>query len=311
MSGPALSVLVFALVGGLASAWVLGVRLRRERRRIGLRALSAMHWREFQRLMIDALQRRGYERVPGSEAGEHEGLAELRHEGRTWLLSTKHGAGYVPGLAAINEFASALRLRGAAGGWMTTLGRLTPDAVAQARLHGITLLDGAGAWNAIEPVLEPAQRAAIFAEARRDALRGLAIAWTLAAAAALAVFPLHERAPDARTTTTARRAAPARQPSAAAAAPASAEAVAPDDPQALQRRRRSLADAVGTLPWVERALWATRSTLVVYLAGEGDADKAALCALVEPYPELRASRLQLQPPRGSGRPVRFIQCRSF
>ncbi len=312
MSGPALSILVFLLAGALASAWLLGVRLRRERRETGLRALSGMHWREFQRLVVEAYRRRGYERVPGSEAGDHEGLVELRHEDRNWLLSTKHGAGYVLGLPAIHEFASVLRLRGAAGGWMTTLGGLTPDTVSQARLHGIELLDGAGVWDAIEPVLEPAARDAITGDARRRVVRELAFAWAFAAVAGIAVFVLVRReaaapsAPAAATT----QATPAAPQPAAAPSPPQAETV-PDDPAALQRRRRGLADAIATLPWVDRAFWSTQSTLVVHLAGEGDADKDALCALVEPYAELRASRVQLQPPQGSEQPVRFFQCRSY
>ena len=39
--------------------------------------------------------------------------------------------------------------------------------------------------------------------------------------------------------------------------------------------------------------------------------EAALCPLLERYPELAASRVQLQPPPGSQKPVRFRQCRSY
>ena len=311
MSGLILSILVFLLVGGLASAWLLGVRLRRERREIGLRALSDMHWREFQRLVVESFRGRGYERAPGRDAGDHEGLVELRHDGRDWLLSTRHGAGHVLGLAAVNEFASLVRLRGAAGGWMATPGALAPETVSQARMHRIELLDGAGTWAAIEPVLEPAQREAIVGDARRRVARELALAWGLAAIAGVTALLLAGRGPTPAPAPTA--AAPAMAPAAGPRPlPPSAQAqpeVVPDDPAALEQRRRRLASAVATLPWVDRAVWSTQSTLLVHLAGEPD--KNALCALVEPYPELRASRLQLQPPRDSDRPVRFIQCRSF
>jgi hypothetical protein len=83
----------------------------------------------------------------------------------------------------------------------------------------------------------------------------------------------------------------------------------PDDPAALASRRRKVAEAVATLPWVDRAVWSTRSTLVVHLAGAPD--RKGLCALLEPYAELRVSRLQLQPPRESDTPVRFIQCHAY
>jgi hypothetical protein len=33
--------------------------------------------------------------------------------------------------------------------------------------------------------------------------------------------------------------------------------------------------------------------------------------LLERYPELGASRVQLQPPEGSGEAVRFFQCRAY
>jgi len=78
----------------------------------------------------------------------------------------------------------------------------------------------------------------------------------------------------------------------------------------LEQRRRELADAVATLPFVARAAWASQSTLVVFLSSTGGADPVAgICRLVERYEELRTSRLQLQPV-GDG-PVRFRQCRSF
>jgi hypothetical protein len=324
MSGPVLSILVFLLVGGLASAWLLGIRLPRERREFGLRALSAMHWREFQRLVIQALRRRGFEQVPYGAGLDQEGVVGLRHQERDWLLSTKHGAGYVLGLPAVHEFASMMQLHGAAGGWMTTLGKLMPDTISQARLHRIELLDAPGVWAAIEPVLEPEQREEIVGDARRRVLRELALAWGLAAAAGGATFLLAGYGPavseaPATTTTPPAASTEGAQPAAAASRPqadavpangAAANSV-PDDPAALEARRRTLARTIATLPWVDRALWSTQSTLVVHLAGETDADKDALCALVERYPELRASRLQLQPPRGSDRPVRFTQCRVY
>ena len=38
---------------------------------------------------------------------------------------------------------------------------------------------------------------------------------------------------------------------------------------------------------------------------------AQLCPLLEAYPQLAASRIQLTPPPGSDTPTRFIQCRAF
>src|SRR5690606_31888524 len=142
----------------------------------------------------EALRRQGCEQAHGA-GGEHEGLVELRHEGRLRLLSARHGAGYTPEVAAIHEFGRALRLQGAAGGWMTSLGGVTPEMASQARLHGIELLDGEAVWAAVEPVLQPAQRQQVHALARRRMVRGLSVAWGLAAMAAVAAFMRAGHAP--------------------------------------------------------------------------------------------------------------------
>jgi len=114
---------------------------------------------------------------------------------------------------------------------------------------------------------------------------------------------------------------PARKPGKAAATPATAAPAtpvggvaaspAPDDPAQLEQRRQEVTRAISTLPHVDRALWSTQSTLLVYLLDQ-DADPISeICPLLEHYEELRASRIQLQPPPGSTRPVRFLQCRSY
>ena len=71
------------------------------------------------------------------------------------------------------------------------------------------------------------------------------------------------------------------------------------------------AKAISTLAGVDRAVWSTQSTLLVYLAAEDADPSAALCPLLERHVELAASRVQLQPPAGSEKPVRFKQCRSY
>jgi hypothetical protein len=87
--------------------------------------------------------------------------------------------------------------------------------------------------------------------------------------------------------------------------------VIPTDPAELEQRRREAAHAISTLFGVDRALWSTQSTLLVYLTNEEADPMHDLCPLLERYPELAASRIQLQPPSGSKKPVRFKQCRTF
>ena len=307
------------LVGGVATVYIPGMRLRREEQATGILALAGMHWREFQRLVVAVMQRRGYRPAPQSTGIDDDALIELEHEGKAWLLSTKHGAAYVLGPPAIAEFANVLQLRGATGGWMTTLGNTTPDNVALARVQKIELLDGHTLWSDIKPLLDPEQRAEITGAARARAMRHLAVAWGLAVCIGGVLFLMPGPAPsppqdDANGTAAVSPPAPQAAPAAAppmATATADSAVPPPDDPQALAERRRKLASAISTLPWVDRAAWSTQSTLMVHLAGDVEADKAELCRLVDPYAELRASRLQLQPPQDSEKPVRFIQCRTY
>lgn len=318
------ALLCFLVIGGAASAWIYGVRLRREESQAGIMAFAGMHWREFQRLIVAALERRGCRRRIVGESGGDDGNVDIECDGAPWLLSTKHGAGYVLTQHAINEFANAMALRGATGGWMTTLGEVSAENRALARRHAIEVLDGRTLWSEIRPLLEAQQVAAIAGTSRQRASRQLAIAWGVAAVVGLLVF-LRARAADLPVDTAP---VPADVPAMAAPAnPVPAVVVAstpapspettveatpaPTDAAALATRRRQLVDTIGTLPWVDRAAWASHSTLTVYLAGDAAGDKDALCRIVERYEELRASRLQLQPPSGSANAVRFMQCRSY
>ena len=193
MSGILLPIVVFLLIGGLASAWLLGVRLRREQQATGIMALAGMHWREFQRLVLEVMARRGYRQAGSTDMSDDHGLIELEHGGRMSLLSTKHGTAYVLGPATIAEFASDLQLRGATGGWMTTLGNVTADTRSLARVQKIELLDGHTLWAEIEPQLDPAQRAEIMGAVRARANRHVLLAWVLAAVAGIAMFLLPGR----------------------------------------------------------------------------------------------------------------------
>ena len=88
-------------------------------------------------------------------------------------------------------------------------------------------------------------------------------------------------------------------------------AQAPTDPAQLKQRREIVAEAISTLPDVDRAVWSTQSTLLVYLLDEQYDPMRDICPLLERYVELAASRIQLAPPPDSTRPVRFVQCRAF
>lgn len=344
MSTVLVPLLLLVLVGGAASAWLYKVREPRERLSTGLMALSAMHWRELQRLVVAAMQERGYRPLAAADLPGEDGLVPLLRDEGTWLLSTKHGTAYVLGTSAVGEFANVMQLRGAQGGLMVTAGEVRPDTRSLARTQRIEVLDGRTLWGEVAPLLEPEQRAVILGAVHARTRRHAAIAWAIAFALAVLVFlaqPSDRTASEqpaqtpaavqpAATPAPAQPAAPrgvarpsvparaaARAPTAATApnatrpAPAPAAAPMPTDPAALAERRRTLARSVATLPWVVRAGWSTQSTLVIHLQPSVVVDKPALCKIVEAYPELRASRLQLQGTGEDVPPVRFMQCRVY
>ncbi len=89
--------------------------------------------------------------------------------------------------------------------------------------------------------------------------------------------------------------------------------VARDVAQAHERSaaaRTNIATAVAELPHVSAAHWSTPSTLQVVADSEAF-DPQSICPLLEDDLELGASRLQVQYPAGSQRPVRFSQCRAY
>ena len=309
------AILAFVLVGGAVTFYLRTIRLPREETEAGIAALAGMRWRDFIHLVLDALHKRGYERVFDADATSDESDYMLERNGQRWLLSSKHGASYVLGSSAIAEFANNIRMRGAQGGLLVTPGHFAPEAAALATAQRIELLDGAKLWPELRPLMPEQQRAAVSEPAMANMKRHFVLAWAGALVVAVALFVLTGN--DAPAPEASAAAAPARKPAkadAAAAVPAATAAAAspaPDDPAQLEQRRQEVTRAISTLPNVDRALWSTQSTLLVYLLDQNADPIPEICPLLEHYEELRASRIQLQPPLGSTRPVRFLQCRSY
>lgn len=320
---------VFLLIGGTATFYIRKVRLPREEAAAGIASLTGMRWREFIHLVLAAMANRGYGYVPDPDAGGDEVDYELERDGKRYLLSSKHGASYVLGSSTIAEFANAIRMKGAAGGLLVTPGQFAPEAAPLAAAQRIELLDGPTLWPELQRVLPPEQRLPISTPAQAHASRHLFIAWCGAFVIGLAVFvlggdnateepfaaaPAPAIAPSPDVPAGASAATAPAIPSTAADAPGGSPArpdVVPTDPAQLERRRTEVARAISTLSMVDRALWSTQSTLLVHLTDMEAEPKSAICPLLERYSELGASRVQLQPPQGSERPVRFFQCRAF
>jgi restriction system protein len=316
---PVLSVLV---IGVPASLYLQRVRLPREEASAGVAALSGMRWREFIHLVLDALIRRGYERIfEASEPGD-EGEYVLERGGQRYLLSSKHGATYVLGSTAIAEFANAIRMRNLAGGLLVTPGQFAPEALPLARAQRIELLDGPTLWPELRPLLPEEQRAAISAPSQARARQQVLMAWGFGLVMGALLFVVMQRrgsdavaSPPAPEVASRPIVAPSTPrvvpPPPATIAPKASDAPVPTDEAALQRRRKAVAEAISSLPLVDRATWETQSTLLVQLADDSRDALPSICPLLERYDELAPTRLQLQPPAGSSKPVRFVQCRAF
>ncbi|MFL6593457.1 MAG: restriction endonuclease [Luteimonas sp.] len=291
-------------VGIPASLYLQRVRLPRDEAAAGVASLAGMRWRDFIHLVLDALIRRGYERVfEPSDEGEYV----LERDGQRFLLSSKHGAAYVLGSTAIAEFASAIRLRNLSGGLLVTPGQFAPEATPLARAQRIELLDGPTLWPELRPLLPEEQRETIAAPSKARARRQVLAAWGAGLVTGAALFVLMHQGAE-----TAPEASPVSVVAASHPAAAKADGPLPIDPEAaLQQHRKEVADAISDLPLVDRALWETQSTLLVTLLDDSSDPLPAICPLLARYDELAPTRLQLQPPAGSTKSVRFVQCRVF
>lgn len=303
-----LAILVALAVGGAATWLARGPLRRRDEDTAGLAALAAMSWRDFLKLVLEALSRRGFRHVAERGAVATEGDCTLVRNGDAWLLAAKHGRAFVLGRAAVDDLAASMAMADAAGGLLVTQGRIADDARRAARGRPIELLDGASLWPELRPLLPAAVVDPIAEAAAKRARERTWAGWLLALIAGVAVSIL---VPDPRPAP----GAPA-VPGAAAADPGAAAPVAPavaatPDPATLPEQRQELAGAVATLPGVTRALWTSSSTLEVHVVDASGDPFTPVCGLVVRYPELAASRIQLTPPPGSGQAVRFRQCRSY
>lgn len=298
------------LVGGAATAWLWGVQRSRIERTQGLSLLSAMRWREFSRIVVDGLQARGFTPETAEDAAERgqDSVIHLRREGREWLLACKQGTNYRVTPVVIGDITDAVRFHGAVGGVVATPG--TADNEARRLASGrVELIEGEELWSLVRSQLAPSVREELATQSRSTVLRQAAIAWVGALVLGLAVAMLFPRSPDNSKAVAASAVSPSARPGAPAATNGPPLAVAA--PASEEERRNEVARMVGTLPGVERSMWTTRSTLMVYLLNENADPFEEICGVIDKYEELRTSRLHLQPPTGSTRPARFLQCRTY
>ena len=315
---PLLIALVVFVVAGIAITALLRKRATNsDELRLGLAHLAGLRWREFAKLVLQAMQARGYEVVHEDGAADDlttdGGDILLRQGSQRTLLSCKYGNASVIGAQPILGLGKSAELRGAHSSIVVTPGRFDDAAQRAARQQHVELIDGATLWPEVRPFIghDISQQAGVHA-AKRNAM----VAWLGAAALAAVSWMLAQgvqNAPSAGTSSEVAATPVAAAPGTAsrrAPQPAVQEAI-PTDPAALEHRRVETANAISTLHGVDRAIWSTQSTLLVHLSSDAEDPSNTLCPLLERYPELASSRVQLQPPPGSEKPVRFKQCRSY
>ncbi len=304
-------------LGAAITFYLWTVRRRQDAAASGIRALAAMRWREFSQFVLDAMRHRGYDVLTPDDETERGQQTEflLTKDGQRSLLSCKHGSAYRLAAPAVSELAENLRFQSATSGLLVTPGQIESAARAPARAAGIELIDGATLWPEIAPLLPLSLTEEVNHLADVRAKRQIGFAWLGALAAGAVVAMLGAGAAPAPTPTpTPTPVVVARQqPAVVATAPAAAATVPPvmltleeEDAQ-----RQEVIGTISSLPGIDRALWSTRSTLLVHLADDGRDRLTEICAILVRYDSLRASRVQLQPPPGSTQRVRFRQCQAY
>ena len=324
-----LALVLALLLWGLASAYLWLVARRSTERQHGLAALAGMRWREFSRIVHQAMaEQRGLHALTDEEDNDRGTSSDflLQRDGQRWLVSCKHGRAYRFDAGAIHELASAISLTGAVGGLLITEGHVERDGLAEADKHSIEVIDARQLWQLLKPYMPADVRDTVTGIARREAARHTGIAGLAAVTFGLLVgmgyMTLRSDAPAVEPTVAAPVERPAdapasAQPQAAAeagkdAAPAAAanpsDLIQDPDPATLLRYQQSVSKALASTAGVVSGIWLTRSTLSVERSGEDAQVWPLICKQLERYPALRTTRVQLNPRPGVNEPVRWRQC---
>lgn len=295
------------VIAGAWAAWIWKTRLARLETAEGLSILSGMRWRELSNLVVDALAGSGFERESAEQQARRGAAGDVLvyRDGHPWLLTCRQGLTHRVTRESVAEFARSLRVEHAVGGLIVTPGRV--DSSARVVAANVELVDGDELWRLVGPMLPTSVHAEIATRARARALRAtggaVAVATIAGVALALLLLQFDGGAPDDPSAAIAST--PTSRPGPAASRTASP---APAAPMSEDEEREAIVHEMSQLPGVDKALWSTRSTLQVFLNDPAVASDTVLCAVMKRHELLRASRLQLQSPAGSARPVRFMQC---
>src|SRR5688572_832688 len=174
-----LALVVMLGIGAASTFYLWTIRRHQDAAAAGIRALSAMRWREFSRFVLDAMRHRGYDVLTPDDETERGQQTEflLSKGGQRSLLSCKHGSAYRLAAPAVSELAENLRFQSATSGLLVTPGQIEPAARAPAREAGIELIDGATLWPEIAPLLPHSLTDEVTHLADMRAKRQIGFAW--------------------------------------------------------------------------------------------------------------------------------------
>ncbi len=307
--------LAVTLVTGIAAtAYLWLVRRPRDEMSYGLHALSGLRWREFSKLVLAAMERRGLvEASPEPhESREPQSTFLLARGDERWLLSCKHGSAYRIAAAPVLELAASIRLGTAHGGILATEGNVEKEGRDAAQGNNIEVLDGPRLWPEVVDLIEPSLREQVMAYAAARAKRHIGIAWF--GAVALGAAGMASWSGQQGPSTPAERPAPVARPATTApvaAAPVPAAGFKEPTEEELEAQMREVLKALAKTPGITRGVWQTKLTLSVDRIASEKEVWPWICLELERYPALRTTRVQLNPPPGSSEPVRWRQCKNM
>lgn len=329
MSGSLLAVAVAVAGLALTALWFGISRRRKAETEIGIQSLAHMKWRDCIAVVLEALQREGYRQTADSMAtGDGGTEVLLDHGDGKVLLGYKHGTAYRLSDANVREFANALQLRGAAKGILLTLGSAESAAVELARSCDIQLIEGAALWPKVRQFIPPKMLEVVQDQASARTRNGLwagAVASLLAAAmvylfgnsglgqpapeqAVLPAAAVESASNGENGTSIDSDAVMLKQLNATALAMAEvAKLTSPE----LAQRRAEAARKISLISQIDRAAWSGQKSLLVRLDKTDGKDKLLIdevCRILTQYEEMRFTRVQLEPPAGSGLAVRWRLC---
>jgi restriction system protein len=125
----------------------------------GGNTLLSISWQDFERLVGEALRRRGYAVQENGANGPDGGIDLVaREEGETYLVQCKQWRSVQVGVPVVRELYGAMAAEGAVGGFVVTSGTFTQQARDFASGRNLQLVDGSVLKQWIAEAKKPAPR---------------------------------------------------------------------------------------------------------------------------------------------------------